>query len=71
MDYMILSYILYQNWMGVPFIAAGANLSFVSVGIIFRRSGAFFLKRTFKGNKLYQPDLCGILKDTPFRKNTD
>ena len=62
MDYMILSYILYQNWMGVPFIAAGANLSFFPLGILFRKSGAFFLKRTFKGNKLYSQTFAAYLR---------
>lgn len=68
MDYMILSYILYQNWMGVPFIAAGANLSFFPLGIIFRRSGAFFLKRTFKGNKLYSQTFAAYLRTLLFEK---
>ncbi len=62
MDYMILSYILYQNWMGVPFIAAGANLSFFPLGILFRKSGAFFLKRTFKGNELYSRTFAAYLR---------
>lgn len=62
MDYMIISYILYQNWMGVPFIAAGANLSFFPLGILFRKSGAFFLKRTFKGNKLYSMTFAAYLR---------
>lgn len=68
MDYMILSYILYQNWMGVPFIAAGANLSFFPLGILFRRSGAFFLKRTFKGNKLYSQTFAAYLRTLLYEK---
>jgi glycerol-3-phosphate O-acyltransferase len=62
MDYMILSYILYQNWMGVPLIAAGANLSFFPLGKIFRKSGAFFLKRTFKGNELYSRTFAAYIR---------
>ncbi|MDU1084844.1 MAG: glycerol-3-phosphate 1-O-acyltransferase PlsB, partial [Leclercia adecarboxylata] len=34
-------------------IAAGINLNFWPAGPIFRRLGAFFIRRTFKGNKLY------------------
>ncbi len=53
MDYLILSYILFKNNLYPPFIAAGKNLSFWPLGPIFRRGGAFFIRRTFKGNKFY------------------
>jgi glycerol-3-phosphate O-acyltransferase len=53
MDYLILSYILFKNKMFPPHIAAGINLSFFPMGTIFRHSGAFFLRRSFKGLKLY------------------
>ncbi|HOF33421.1 MAG TPA: 1-acyl-sn-glycerol-3-phosphate acyltransferase [Spirochaetota bacterium] len=53
MDYMILSYICYKNKITLPHIAAGVNLSFFPMGTIFRHSGAFFIRRTFKGKKLY------------------
>lgn len=36
-----------------PHIAAGINLNFWPVGGMFRRGGAFFIRRTFKGNRLY------------------
>ena len=52
-DYLILSYILYANNMPCPLIAAGKNLSFWPIGPIFRNSGAFFIRRTFKGAVLY------------------
>lgn len=53
MDYLILSYIFYKNKFTPPHIAAGVNLSFFPVGKIFRHSGAFFIRRTFKGLDLY------------------
>lgn len=53
MDYLILSYICYKYKVTPPHIAAGVNLSFFPLGTIFRRSGAFFLRRSFKGLKLY------------------
>lgn len=31
----------------------GINLNFFPAGPIFRRGGAFFIRRSFKGNKLY------------------
>ncbi|BGI50960.1 MAG: glycerol-3-phosphate 1-O-acyltransferase PlsB [Arsenophonus endosymbiont of Ceratovacuna japonica] len=53
MDYLLLSYILYNNGLVPPHIAAGINLNFWPIGQIFRRLGAFFIRRAFKGNKLY------------------
>ena len=52
-DYLILSYILYRHNMQCPHIAAGKNLSFWPIGSIFRRGGAFFIRRTFRGAVLY------------------
>jgi glycerol-3-phosphate O-acyltransferase len=53
LDYLILSYVLYRNNMPVPQIAAGKNLSFWPLGPFFRGGGAFFLRRSFKGEPLY------------------
>ena len=52
-DYLLFSYVLYLNNIQLPFIAAGSNLSFFPMGYIFRKSGAFFLRRSFRGNKIY------------------
>ncbi|MFA6035152.1 MAG: 1-acyl-sn-glycerol-3-phosphate acyltransferase, partial [Myxococcota bacterium] len=52
-DYLILSQIFYENGLVVPHIAAGDNLSFWPMGHIFRNMGAFFIRRTFKGDPLY------------------
>ncbi len=52
-DYLMLPYLMYRNNMAVPYVAAGANLSFWPIGPIFRALGAFFLRRTFRGNVLY------------------
>ncbi|WP_445373840.1 glycerol-3-phosphate 1-O-acyltransferase PlsB [Photorhabdus tasmaniensis] len=53
MDYLLLSYVIYHQGLVPPHIAAGINLNFWPAGPIFRRLGAFFIRRTFKGNKLY------------------
>lgn len=53
MDYLLLSYVLYNEGLVPPHIAAGINLNFFPAGPIFRRGGAFFIRRTFKGNMLY------------------
>jgi len=52
-DYLMLSYVMFYNDMPCPHIFAGKNLSFWPMGFIFRNSGAFFVRRTFKGAALY------------------
>ncbi|MBU0652331.1 MAG: 1-acyl-sn-glycerol-3-phosphate acyltransferase [Proteobacteria bacterium] len=52
-DYLLLSYSFYKNNIQMPFVAAGTNLAFFPMGYIFRKSGAFFLRRSFKRNDLY------------------
>jgi glycerol-3-phosphate O-acyltransferase len=53
LDYLLLPYVMFQNNMPCPHIAAGKNLSFWPLGPLFRRAGAFFIRRTFKGAPLY------------------
>ncbi|WP_026376131.1 glycerol-3-phosphate 1-O-acyltransferase PlsB [Aestuariibacter salexigens] len=53
MDYLLLTYVIYHEGLVTPHIAAGINLNFWPVGKLFRRGGAFFLRRSFAGNKLY------------------
>lgn len=52
-DYLLLSYVLYHQGLVPPHIAAGINLNFWPAGPLFRSWGAFFIRRTFKGNRLY------------------
>jgi glycerol-3-phosphate O-acyltransferase len=52
-DYLVLSYFFYEHNLPVPLIAAGDNLNFQPIGPIFRRAGAFFIRRSFKGDRLY------------------
>ena len=52
-DYLLLSYSLHRQGLTPPHIAAGANLNLPLVGSVLRRSGAFFLRRSFKGEPLY------------------
>jgi glycerol-3-phosphate O-acyltransferase len=52
-DYLLLSYTIYYKGYAVPHIAAGINLNMPVVGSILRRGGAFFMRRSFKGNTLY------------------
>jgi glycerol-3-phosphate O-acyltransferase len=52
-DYLLLSYVIYYKAHAVPHIAAGINLNMPFVGGLLRRGGAFYMRRSFKGNALY------------------
>jgi glycerol-3-phosphate O-acyltransferase len=53
MDYLLMSYIIYRKGFAVPHVAAGANLNMPLIGRFLRKGGAFFLRRSFKGDALY------------------
>ena len=61
-DYLILSHILYHNGMTLPHIAAGINLEFWPLGPVFRRGGAYFIRRAFRDNPLYKAVLESYLE---------
>ncbi|WP_240151773.1 MULTISPECIES: glycerol-3-phosphate 1-O-acyltransferase PlsB [Oleiagrimonas] len=52
-DYLLMSYQLHVSGVVVPHIAAGANLNLPVLGSFLRRGGAFFLRRSFRGNAMY------------------
>ena len=52
-DYLLLSYLIHRHGLTPPHIAAGENLDMPLVGSLLRRGGAFFLRRSFKGEPLY------------------
>ncbi|MBZ3884619.1 Dihydroxyacetone phosphate acyltransferase [Sciurus carolinensis] len=52
-DFLMLCFLLYNYDLPVPVIAAGMDfLGMRVVGELLRMSGAFFMRRTFSGNKL-------------------
>ena len=53
MDYLLLSYLLYNRGIVPPHIVAGVNLNMPVLGPILRRGGAFFIRRSIRGNALY------------------
>jgi glycerol-3-phosphate O-acyltransferase len=53
MDYLLLSYVIYHKGFAVPHVAAGINLNMPLIGRFMRKCGAFFLRRSFKGDVLY------------------
>jgi glycerol-3-phosphate O-acyltransferase len=52
-DFLVLSYVFRYENLSLPLIAAGDNLSFFPLGPVFRRMGAFFIRRQFGGDRLY------------------
>ncbi len=52
-DYLLVSYSLYHAGLVPPHIAAGVNLNFWPVGALLRRCGAFYMRRSFSGDRIY------------------
>ncbi|XP_053499455.1 dihydroxyacetone phosphate acyltransferase [Ictalurus furcatus] len=54
MDFLMMSYLLFTYDLALPVIAAGMDfMSMKFVGEMLRMSGAFFIRRSFGGDKLY------------------
>jgi glycerol-3-phosphate O-acyltransferase len=52
-DYLLVSYFVYQNGLVPPHIAAGINMNLPVLGRFIRKGGAFYLRRSFRTQKLY------------------
>jgi glycerol-3-phosphate O-acyltransferase len=61
-DFLVISWLLYEHGMMAPHIAAGINLSFWPAGPFFRRGGAFFIRRHVKGDRVYAAVLRSFVK---------
>ncbi|MCL2258722.1 MAG: 1-acyl-sn-glycerol-3-phosphate acyltransferase [Proteobacteria bacterium] len=61
-DYLVMSFVLWQRGYSAPLVAAGANLSFFPLGTFLRRCGGFFLRRSFRGDKIYAAAFRAYLK---------
>lgn len=53
LDYLLISSLLHDRDVVIPHIVAGENLSFWPLGAVFRRMGAFFIKRSFSGDRIF------------------
>ncbi|MCB9229269.1 MAG: glycerol-3-phosphate 1-O-acyltransferase PlsB [Deltaproteobacteria bacterium] len=53
MDYLLIGYVLYYSGLLPPHTIAGINLNFWPVGPLLRRGGGVFIRRSFKGDRLY------------------
>lgn len=61
-DYLVVSWLLYEHGMTPPHIGAGINLAFWPFGHIARRGGAFFIRRKVKGDRVYTAVLRAYVK---------
>jgi len=61
-DFLVLPWLLYENGMTPPHVAAGQNLAFWPFGAIARRGGAFFIRRKVKGDRIYTAVLRAYVK---------
>jgi glycerol-3-phosphate O-acyltransferase len=61
MDYLLLSYVVFVHGFAVAHIAAGVNLDLPVIGRFLRKGGAFFIRRSFRGNVLYTAVLLKYL----------
>jgi glycerol-3-phosphate O-acyltransferase len=52
-DYLLISYFIYHNGLVPPHVAGGINLNLPVLGRLVRKGGAFFLRRSFRSQKLY------------------
>lgn len=53
-DYLVISYVFFRLGLALPFIAAGDNLDLPVVGSILRKGGAFFIRRSWGEDPLYE-----------------
>ncbi len=53
LDYLLVNYTVYKSGLPSPHTAAGINLNFFPIGWFLRRAGAFFIRRSFQGNRIY------------------
>jgi len=61
-DYIIIHYLFYEHHIQLPFVAAGINMAFGPFKYVFRHSGAFYIRRSFKDNELYHLVLSRYIK---------
>jgi len=54
LDHLVLQYALHENGLPPNHTAGGINMNFFPVGPLVRRSGVFFIRRTFKDDALYK-----------------
>jgi glycerol-3-phosphate O-acyltransferase len=60
-DYVAMNYVYFKKYSSPLFVAGGNNLNIFPIGPLFRRSGCFFIRRTFANDILYKLTLEAYL----------
>ncbi len=53
-DYIALTYIIFKKFEIPVYVAGGINLNIFPIGAMFRKAGAFYIRRTFHNDVLYK-----------------
>ena len=54
LDHLVFQYMLHENGLPPNHTAGGINMNFFPLGPLVRRSGVFFIRRSFKDNEVYK-----------------
>jgi glycerol-3-phosphate O-acyltransferase len=54
LDHLVLQYVLYENGHPPNHTAGGINMNFFPIGPLVRRSGVFFIRRSFRDDRVYK-----------------
>ncbi len=54
LDHLVLQYALHENGLPPNHAAGGINMNFFPVGPLVRRSGVFFIRRSFRDDLIYK-----------------
>lgn len=60
-DYLAINYLFYKNYKLPLYVAGGVNLNIFPIGKLFRKSGCFFIRRSFASDITYKLTLEGYL----------
>lgn len=53
-DYVAINYMFYKKYDRPLYVAGGDNLNIFPIGTLFRKSGCFFIRRSFNNDVLYK-----------------
>jgi glycerol-3-phosphate O-acyltransferase len=60
-DYLVMNYMFYKTFNVPLYVAGGVNLNIFPIGTLFRRSGCFFIRRSFASDITYKLTLEAYL----------
>ena len=69
LDTPVLNVALHENGLPLPHLFAGINMAFGPLGVVLRRSGTIFIRRSFGGDELYKyvlKEFVGYLAEKRF-----